>query len=598
VFSKGNAMAATGDSGLEDTSSIPSTAYATVALAGLTSPAGLIGSYVDCHTTTASSYRAAPDGSGNYTHTRSTTPSLGARFDAVMTYYYVDFAQRYLRNTLGFTDINNRPVKFNINGTTQDSSWYSPNSSGTGELTLGSGGVDDGEDAEVTLHEYGHAIQDNSRPNIWGTAGTRATVARTGAMGEGFGDYFACSITAQHFEQAGAPYETTCMEWDAASYSSAVPPTIRSITSGKHYPEDVDGEVHADGEIWSSTLWQIRADIGAVAADRVVLQSHFLLPTANATFTDGAQAILAAADGLGYTEAQKDAIRNRFTQRGILSGGGGGCSSSTTAIAPGSTQSASLAATDCFSSVRTSSHHDKFTFTASPGVQYTITMSSTAFDTWLVLKDPSGATSAQDDDGNGGTNSRIVYTPTVGGTFTVEATSFNAGATGAYTVSLAGSGGGGAELIANGGFESGDVGWSRSTASIITNSASAPAFAGAWKATLLGRGTTASASLHQAPSFPATGSTRTLRFYLRMTTQEDTSAVYDKLYVRITNSSNATLTTLARITNVDQATYATYALVTLTIPAGYAVAGNRLRFYAVEDSMLATAFYIDNVSIL
>lgn len=82
-----------------------------------------------------------------------------------------------------------------------------------------------------------------------------------------------------------------------------------------------------------------------------------------------------------------------------------------------------------------------------------------------------------------------------------------------------------------------------------------------------------------------------------MTTEEDTSAAYDKLYVRIANSSNSTLTTLARITNVDQASYANYRLVTLTIPAGYAVAGNRLRFYAVEDEILATTFYIDNVPI-
>src|SRR3712207_7406839 len=41
-----------------------------------------------------------------------------------------------------------------------------------------------------------------------------------------FSDYWAASITSQHFQQAGTPFETTVMEWDASSYSSANPPTI------------------------------------------------------------------------------------------------------------------------------------------------------------------------------------------------------------------------------------------------------------------------------------------------------------------------------------------------------------------------------------
>jgi hypothetical protein len=591
VYKNGNAMAATGNSSLKDTSSVPSTAYQTVTLLGATTGA-LKGPY--CDPTTLSTNKAS-DASGNYVYTRSTTVSTGSLFDEVNLYYYIDDAQRYIQS-LGFTNVNNRVVRFNVNGTTDDNSWYSPNGTGTGDLTTGSGGVDDAEDGEVMLHEYGHSIQDNSRPGAWGTA-------QAGAMGEGFGDYWAASVTSQRHGQRGTAYETTVMEWDASSYSSAVPPTIRSITSTKHYPESWANEVHADGEMWSSTLWQIRSDFialdgfpaGAQNCDKVVLQSHFLVPASGPTFADGSNALITAATNLGFNTAHTDAIRNRCSARGFISGGGGGgCSSSSTAIT--SSGSGSLATTDCASTVRTGGtfYYDNFTFSATAGTTYTITLNSTAFDTYLYLLNGSTVL-AQDDDGNGGTNSKITYTAAASGTLTIHCTSYAASKTGAYTVTLAGSGGGGGgtELVGNGGFESGTTSWTFSgTASVTAGSPQA----GTNKAQMLGVGSTATGTIYQ-PIAGFNGTARTLRFYLKMSSAEGTTTAYDKLYVRITSSSGTTLTTLGTYTNVNKNTYAGWVLVTVSIPATYAAAGNRLTFYATEDTSLATTFYLDGVSI-
>ena len=442
IYRNGNAMAATGDSNLKDTSPVPLSAYQILPLQGLTSTTGLIGQYCDVYTLTAAGNRATPDGNGNYLYTRNTTPSVGAKFDAVNTYFYVDFAQRYIQ-LLGFTNINNRSVRINVNGVTDDNSFYQPNGSGSGDVVLGSGGVDDAEDAEVVLHEYGHAIQDSSKPNIWDGDSTSGFIARTGAMGEGWSDYWAASITTQHFNQAGTIYATALEEWDASSYSSSVPPTIRSITSSKLYPNSVVDEVHADGEIWSSTLWQIRDDfialagnyaLGAKQADKLFLESHFLLTSANNTFTDGANAILMAAQNLNYTQAQQEAIRNRFNERGILSESPA-CSSTTSTINVGSSANGTLDATDCISMIHSGTYYDNFTFQAVAGTQYTITQNSTAFDAYLYLLN-GGTVLAQNDDGNGGTNSKIVYTPTVSGTLTIHATSYFDNETGAYTVAV------------------------------------------------------------------------------------------------------------------------------------------------------------------
>ena len=60
----------------------------------------------------------------------------------------------------------------------------------THELVLGTGGVDDGEDADVIVHEYGHSLQDQAAPSF------AADAARAATMGEGFGDYMAAAMSA------------------------------------------------------------------------------------------------------------------------------------------------------------------------------------------------------------------------------------------------------------------------------------------------------------------------------------------------------------------------------------------------------------------
>ncbi len=113
-----------------------------------------------------------------------------------------------------------------------------------------------------------------------------------------------------------------------------------------------------------------------------------------------------------------------------------GCASATTPISVGGSATGSLATTDCSSTVRPGRYYDNFTFTATAGTRYTITLNATAFDSYLYLLDSAGRTLAYDDDGNGGVNAKILYTATASGTLTIHATSYWSGATGAYTVTL------------------------------------------------------------------------------------------------------------------------------------------------------------------
>ena len=85
-------------------------------------------------------------------------------------------------------------------------------------------------------------------------------------------------------------------------------------------------------------------------------------------------------------------------------------------------------------------YFDDIEFCGTSGQTVTIDMYSADFDTYLELYPPSSCTTAatSDDDSGYNTNSRIVFTLTQTGTWTIKARSFSAGVTGSYTVWLNG----------------------------------------------------------------------------------------------------------------------------------------------------------------
>ena len=120
-------------------------------------------------------------------------------------------------------------------------------------------------------------------------------------MGEGWGDFLAGAFFAATSSRG---FQDECIaDWDAVSYSDAKPPCLRRMDSKKRYPKDIEGEVHADGELWSAFLWKLRGYLGSNERDRtrnvlkLVLTSHeFLTPTAE--FKDAISALETAAKAL------------------------------------------------------------------------------------------------------------------------------------------------------------------------------------------------------------------------------------------------------------------------------------------------------------
>ncbi len=117
-----------------------------------------------------------------------------------------------------------------------------------------------------------------------------------------------------------------------------------------------------------------------------------------------------------------------------------GIACTSTPIAIGANLNGTLGAGSCTSPIRGNTPAQRYTFTGNAGQQVAIGLSSTAFDTHLYLISPTGTVAAENGDSNG-TNSRIPVTAgwvtlATSGTYTIEATSFTAGAAGAFTLSL------------------------------------------------------------------------------------------------------------------------------------------------------------------
>ena len=225
-------------------------------------------------------------------------------FEQTMAYYWITEAQKYIQS-LGFgttlRPINKQPQLVRINQLGYDNSFATTKP--RQELRFGKGGVDDAEDAEVILHEYGHAIHFSQNFEFGGEGG---------AISEGFADYWAATVS-DHISPT--PDEPCVADWDSTSYTSKVPHCLRRVDTNLHYPEDLNGEVHHDGEIWSRALWDIRNALGPTEADTIILEGSFDFP--GTSMTDLATRTVAAAQQL-YGSGAASKVEKAFQDRGIL----------------------------------------------------------------------------------------------------------------------------------------------------------------------------------------------------------------------------------------------------------------------------------------
>jgi subtilisin family serine protease len=117
--------------------------------------------------------------------------------------------------------------------------------------------------------------------------------------------------------------------------------------------------------------------------------------------------------GQPVRDARNGITKPRIRVKAALDALGGNNTCSAVPISVGQTVQGTLATTDCNYQGK---YADEYTFNGTAGQQIVVSMSSTAFDTFIYLYGTAGQIIAQDDDGGGGTNSRI---PAGSGFFTL-----------------------------------------------------------------------------------------------------------------------------------------------------------------------------------
>ncbi|MDX6587675.1 MAG: hypothetical protein QOI31_2148 [Solirubrobacterales bacterium] len=251
------------------------------------------------------------------------------RFEALMGYFHIDTIQTYMHSIglTGPTDVHPGRIVSIANNLADDQSFYSTIDE---KMHYGAGKVDDAEDGDVIVHEFGHAIQDNQVPGYG--VGDQAR-----AIGEGFGDFMSALNT---FISPGVvdldAAEYCIFDWDGTSgYGGpGVRPCGRLATGVNAFGstdtfEDAKDtckiggghlEVHCLGEVWAQGLINLLNDIPLesgvppIAVD--VLNSQFLYAD-NESLSEAVDHLI-DADNTLYSGGHIAAICNEMeTERGI-----------------------------------------------------------------------------------------------------------------------------------------------------------------------------------------------------------------------------------------------------------------------------------------
>lgn len=293
-------------------------AYVTRNLLDITLNAGtysLTGPWIDIINFESPATAPSTTTTGNWTAVRGNNA-----FNDALTYFHIDQNQRYMQS-LGFTGgtgIQFGPIGTDTDGLSgADNSHYIP---GSNRMAFGHGCVDDSEDADVVLHEYGHAI--NYSINSSWSGGD------TGAMGEGFGDYWAGSYSystlngdTYHpewvFTWDGHGTGNQC--WNGRIMNAFAAQYVHTTFYSAH--SSIPGGFQSD-ELWSTPLFQTLLALDGLgetrdSVDQIILEAQFGQGS-GMKMRDMANAIIQAAGLLQPAGPHADTFTQKFLVHNIV----------------------------------------------------------------------------------------------------------------------------------------------------------------------------------------------------------------------------------------------------------------------------------------
>jgi len=427
---------------------------------------------------------------------------------------------------------------------------------------------DSSVDGDVVFHEYGHGISNR----LIGNGSTALSGIQSGAMGEGWSDYWA--ITINNDGAVGEYVTNNPNGIRRAAY------TVPAAAVHNSYSDLQSSSVHNDGEVWAATLWDLRTQLGAATTDRLVLNGMKFTPN-RPSFLNARDGILQADQNL-FGGANRCAIWTVFARHGMgLSAVG---NDGTTHIA------ATDLPADCGGTCSFSLNPNTGNFTAAGGSS-SVTVTTQAGCNWTAVSNNSFITITSGASGSG--SGTVNYSVAANG----SSASRNGSMTIAglnFPVSQTGTGGACTNAIVNPGFETGTTPWTVSGQ--VTRSTGA--FPHSGTAYMILNGVNSSTgTLFQTVTVPTNGCTN-LQFWLNITTNEAAgAAIFDRLFIEVRSTTGTLLATLTTFSNQNSGTAGAYVLrgpFNLSSFAGQTV---RIQFRGTNDITLPTIFRVDDVSL-
>jgi extracellular elastinolytic metalloproteinase len=196
--------------------------------------------------------------------------------------------------------------------------------------------VNGGDDASIVYHEYTHGLSNRLITTATG-AGALDTL-QAAAMGEGWSDWYAKDeVVAEGLQpDTAAPGEidmggyvdasatahgirTEAIDCPVDADSTRCPGTPTAGSGGYTFGDlgriTAAGDVHANGEIWAQTLWDLRDALGSRTAQAVITGGMRLSPP-QPSILEERNAIL-QADVAAFGGVHVDAIWTVFARRGM-----------------------------------------------------------------------------------------------------------------------------------------------------------------------------------------------------------------------------------------------------------------------------------------
>lgn len=246
-------------------------------------------------------------------------------FEAGMSYYWVDYTAQ-LVEALDYDFHTDDPVDLvPIEPQFPDNAFYLFTEDRI-HMGVGADGVNEAEDAQGIIHEYGHAILQAAVPDIITEEG--------GAFHEGFGDLVSVFTTLELRN-----FDPPCLFIWAEQGQC-----LRRVDGDLVYPDDLRFEVHLDGEIFTGAVWEVFTQV--LARDTGLTPAQCNQPDANPCGPardlvygtllgslpfltpnldlDDASAAFASSDQTFYDGVNADIITQVMGSRGLATDGSSG----------------------------------------------------------------------------------------------------------------------------------------------------------------------------------------------------------------------------------------------------------------------------------